>query len=243
MSHRKMLDKVQPKHLSRDRANRTHIHKRMDRMVRMGLIVPKVVFALPHLEQRARDGRLRLGTGGATIQHGQGIDGKTEAAHNLPRDLLIGGLQLRMRSFWEFAKRLKLHESVKAQVKMSSAVTVNVSEDVNYVDSQWEKTSLADDWTEYLQKCIHAHRSRGAAVLGAAIRAAELFKKQCQVSFGQADARIRELPRIKAHRAQTIKVLQTYHDGIDAYEPSVHLTRWWHIYQVPEYARAVNPQK
>ena len=142
-------------------------------MSMMGLIVPKMLKVAGILQRITTSLKLAenkdkddeddegpLGQQGASYQAGKGnFKKKTQAAHNLPRDLLIEG-----RPFWTYARDkhvLDAHSRVLVQIDYSAAATVTVPRESNYIDSRWEESGLVKDWLGYLRICIENAKKLG----------------------------------------------------------------------------------
>lgn len=124
----------------------THCHKRLLRIITLGLILRKIV-AKKKIEQA------EISFGRAKIQDGKGSRAeKTEAAHNLPRDVLLNGC-----STYEYADdpECDFHPRIKTIIRLSLTVTVIVKKEANYIDSQWENNGLLPIMSDYLNKCVN----------------------------------------------------------------------------------------
>jgi hypothetical protein len=112
-------------------------------MINMGIIIRKIV-------ERNNIKKPILTFGKAIIQDGQGskLFG-TEAAHNIPRDVLINN-----QSMWSYLEDRNFHPRIKKLIYLTAAATVIVKKEVNYIDSQWEKNGLLDVFGDYLEKCL-----------------------------------------------------------------------------------------
>lgn len=131
--------------LAGEAAVRSHVHKRMDRMSLMGLSVVRLI-------ELAGIKKPILSTQGATLQAGKGSRAEpgnhTDAAHNLPRDVVIvDGATGKAQSFWRWAENLRgVNPRIQKQLHYSSAATMTVWREANYLDSRWEQSALPDDW-------------------------------------------------------------------------------------------------
>jgi hypothetical protein len=99
-----------------------HCHKRIRIMITMGVILRKIV-------DRKKFTDLTIDFDGAKIQDGKGKKTiGTEAAHNLPRNVLLNG-----RSTWDYIHDIEcnFHERVRKQIYLLSASTVLVEREVS----------------------------------------------------------------------------------------------------------------
>src|SRR4051794_41151440 len=111
---RKHLTKTETK-LAGEAAIRAHAYKRMDRMTVMGL-------SLVRLKSLLQLKVCELSVAGASLQAGRGSrDDQTQAAHNLPRDVLVNG-----EPFWTYAGKLDAHPRIKLQMFYSPGATMTV---------------------------------------------------------------------------------------------------------------------
>lgn len=230
MANRKMRAKPDTR-LAGDAAVGSHAYKRMDRMTLMGLTLPKLV----QLGKIAPPWRLACQA--ASTQAGRGsAAGGTQAAHNLPRDLLLNG-----RPVWTYAHAPELmgaNARIKLQVDYAAAATVTVPREANYIDSRWEETSLVDRWLAYLTSCLTAVNGAPAAgLLPAGARAAAVaFKQDCHSTFAATMRRILDSDYYDAHAPALEAYFALYGDRINRYDPVARLDTLWRIYQRPPYA-------
>jgi len=229
VAHRKTRAKPSTK-LAGDAAVASHAYKRMDRMTLMGLTVPKLI-AVAKIQ-----GPVTLGCQGASYQAGRGSNQEgTQAAHNLPRDLLLNG-----RPIWTYAREdavLDTSARVKLQINYSSAATVNVPRESNYIDSRWEESALPDRWLDYLRACLANATKLGASgPLDKNIHSAALqFKDRCKATLADTIDRIVDGDYYDAHAEALESYFAIYTQQVDQYDPSARLARMWAIYQLPQY--------
>ena len=225
MAQRKLIAKPDTK-LVGDPAVASHANKRMERMTWVGLILPKLL-ALKGMQKP------KLSYAGASYQAGKGSRAEgTQAAHNLPRDILIND-----RPMWTYAEQLDAPSRIKLQVNYSSAATVTVPKEANHIDSTWERTSLPDDWLRYLNTCVDNAGALGKpGVLPAAIRqAAVLFKQRCGQTLGAAIERICASDYYDRHGPALEAYFPLYRTAVERFDPAARLEALWAIYQRPEY--------
>ncbi|HEY4188052.1 MAG TPA: hypothetical protein VGP07_23450 [Polyangia bacterium] len=207
-------------------AVRLHAYKRMDRMTLMGLSVPKLI-ALAHIPHP------QLSLTGATLQAGQGsrADG-TQAAHNLPRDLLING-----KSFWRYADTLEAHPRVKFQMFYGSAATMTVWSESNYLDSRWEESELPARWLVYLDGSVRSTTGvGGAGVLGLVTQLAGQLKSDAEATLATTIARVKTRDYFRGHEERMTDIVDIYQETVARYDPRASLERMWNIYQLEKYA-------
>ena len=215
----------QPTKLGGDLAVRSHAYKRIDRMTLMGLSLRKLI-TLGKLTQP-----VTLTCRAASLQAGRGSkELRTEAAHNLPRDLAVNG-----RSFWEWAKEVDVHPRIKLQLFYSSAATMNVAKECNYLDSRWEQWGLPSDWQMYLENCAKAAHVSGAGTLGDIATHAENFKGICEGRLSDVIQRIRERSYYKGKEAALETIFESYETAVSGYDPTSRLQHLWQIYELPKY--------
>jgi hypothetical protein len=222
---RKMIAK-KPTKLAGEAAIASHAWKRMDRMTVMGLTLRKLM-ELKNIQNPV------LTYAAASVQAGKGshkAEVKTDAAHNLPRDLVVNGTP-----FWQLADGVTAHARVKVQLTYSSAATMTVPRESNYLDSRWEQAGLPDDWLAYLRACAHTAGTGGGA-LGAIVALGRTFKQDCQHSLAQVIAEVRQRSYFKRHEDEMIAIFDIYTSAVGRYDPGPRLDRMWQIYQLPQYS-------
>jgi hypothetical protein len=231
MARRSKLSKL-PTNLAGDPAVASHAHKRIDRMVLMGLTLPKLIAVLK-ASQKLKE--VELSRAAASRQAGRGSrDDETEAAHNLPRDVLLNGTPI-----WRLALNpsLNMHDRVRVQMSYAAAATVTVPREANYIDSRWEETLLPDHWVAYLRICLANATGLGApGSLDPRINAAAGdLKQRCRSTFVETMERIRNSPYYDDHAAKLEDYFSIYEDRIDHYDPEPRLKNMWAIYQREKY--------
>jgi hypothetical protein len=203
----------------------SHAYKRMDRMTLMAVSLVKLM-SLVKLPRP-----LPLRAGGASLQAGSGSKAEgTQAAHNLPRDLLVNE-----RSFWSYADEVKAHPRVKLQIFYSSAATMTVSRRSNYLDSCWEKMGLGEEWVDYLRACTLDYTATGDGSLGAIVRHAEQFKQVCQAGLARTIAAMEERETYQKNQAELDPIIQIYEEVVAEYQPAPRLQTWWRILHNEKY--------
>jgi hypothetical protein len=213
-------------------ATRSHVYKRIDRMTLMGLSLLKLIAS-------TKMPRPQLKCGPATERAGKGTgvgmvgSGNTQAAHNLPRDLLLNG-----RSFWAYGELLDEHPRIKMQISYASAATMILPSEVNYVDSCWEKQGLPEAWLRYLDGVLD--RLSGldlsdGAMPGAVSKLAETFQGTCRATLTTTIASIRESDVYRRLPDKLDSIMATYQETLSSYQPVRRLESMWHIYQLEKY--------
>lgn len=220
---RRLLPKA-PTRLAGEAAIRSHAHKRMDRMTLTGLSLLKVL-SLAGLQ------RPKLALAGATLQAGKGVRAdRTEAAHNLPRDLLVDG-----RSFWTYASEIDAHPRIRLQIGYAAAATMTVRRECNFLDSAWERAGLPDDWLVYLEACVRDTSGLGAGTLGTVTVLAQRFKEACVARLAATADALVETEYYRHNEAWLAASIETYEDVVGRYDPAPRLERMWQIYQLGPY--------
>jgi hypothetical protein len=220
---RKHLTKAETS-LGGEPAIRAHAYKRMYRMTVMGL-------SLVRLKTLLGLKRVFLDLAGASLQAGRGSrEDQTQAAHNLPRDVLVNG-----EPFWTYARKLDAHPRIKLQMFYSSAATMTVRRESNYLDSCWEKDGLANDWLLYLRNCIDHSPAEGAGTLGMVTTEALRFKEVCRKRFTATVTSIRERGYFERNKAWLEPSIRIYEEEISGFAPAECLERMWLIYQLEKY--------
>src|SRR5271166_5984083 len=90
--------------------------------------------------------------GAATLQFGKGVRSEqTEAAHNLPCEVLISGVP-----FWKIlaCPILRMDPLLKATIERNFASTLVLPKYVNHVDSCWERGGLIEEYKTYVTKVM-----------------------------------------------------------------------------------------
>ena len=221
--------------LAGEAAVRSHIHKRMDRMALMGLSVVRLI-ELAGIKQPV------LSSQGATLQAGKGSRAEagnhTDAAHNLPRDVVIADAGTgKTRSFWQWAEDLRgVHPRIKLQLHYSSAATMTVWREANYLDSRWEQSELPSDWVAYLKDCVRSCVGTGGGTLGHVIVLANQFKRRCDATLAETIALVRQRAYFANHQQRLADIITVYEQVVAGYAPATRLEKMWHIYHSQTYA-------
>ncbi len=213
--------------LAGDPAIKSHAYKRMDRMTLMGLSLPKLI-DIAHITPAPPT----LECAGASLQAGKGSrDDRTEAAHNLPRDLLVNG-----KAFWSYADTLQVDPRIKLQMFYAPAATVTVSRASNYLDSCWEKMGLPDDWLTYLRKCVGETKGIAPGTLEIVTNHAGTFRHACEMRLEQTFEAIKTRDYYTRNEDEISNVYDIYQDVVAEYPPAARLQTLWSIYQLPRYS-------
>ena len=228
MARRTIRSKPSTK-LAGDPAVASYAYKRIDRMTLMGLTVPKLI-AVAKIPRP-----WMLACRAATYQAGRGSNAdQTQAAHNLPRDLLLNG-----RPVWSYARDedvLDTHARIKMQINYAAAATMTVPRESNYIDSRWEETRLPEDWLAYLRVCLDNSANLGTGPLDGNIRGAALiFKERCKSTLAETIDRILDGDYYEAHAEALESYFLLYKQRLDQYDPAARLASMWAIYQRPNY--------
>jgi hypothetical protein len=211
--------------LAGEAAVRSHAWKRMDRMTLMGLSLLKLV-------EVAKLRNPTLSMAGATLQAGSGsLADRTQAAHNLPRDLLINGV-----SFWSYADKVSVHPRVRMQLFYSSAATMTVWSEANYLDSRWEQNGLPEAWLAYLTGCLRSTNGTGGGTLGMVVDLASRLKADCQGTLAATIALVKQRSYFERHEERMADVVAIYDETVKSYTPRSRVEGMWHIYQRDKYA-------
>jgi len=137
--------------------------------------------------------------------------------------------------FWTYAERLNAHPRIKLQMFYSSAATMTVRRESNYLDSCWEKDGLANDWLLYLQACVGHSPSEGAGILAAVTTQAKDFKAVCIRRLAATVASIQQRGYFERNREWIEPTIRIYQDEVARFDPAVRLESMWHIYQLEKY--------
>jgi len=182
----------------------THCFKRLRVMINSGFIVRKII-------ERALLTEVILTFGKARIQDGRGTKQLgTEAAHNLPRDILING-----RSMWEYLEdpECNFHARLKKQIYLTSAATVIVEREANYVDSQWERNGLLDIFATYLYSCISV-KTDSENELELLLEAGKRLTEDCLETLGNTQTAIKERKAYLRKAEKLDKIFEAYGTAI-----------------------------
>ncbi len=202
-----------------------HCHKRLRITITLGLILRKIA-------EKKNITEAEINFEGAKIQDGKGNrEHRTEAAHNLPRDVLLNGY-----SIWTYVNdpECDFHERVKKQLYLTAASTVIVEKEVNYVDSQWEKNGLLEIYREYLIKCIGV-KINSENELQLLIEVASSFINGCKETLGKTKEKIESREIYKKKMKNLDEIFEKYYFVIDNFDYRKRIETLLSMYQLPQY--------
>jgi hypothetical protein len=202
-----------------------HCRKRLRISITLGLLLRKIA-------ERKNITEAVITFEGAKIQDGKGNkQHRTEAAHNLPRDVLLNG-----NSLWEFVNdpECNFHERVKKQIYLTAASTVIVKKEINYVDSQWENNGLLEIYHDYLCECMKSKidSENETEVLN---NAAKKFIDGCKKSLTETKEKIKNREPYKKNKENLDDIFEKYHFAIDNFNYRYRIETLLNIYQIPKY--------
>jgi len=203
----------------------THCFKRLRVMINSGFIVRKIV-------ERNQPAEVILTFGKAKIQDGRGTKQLgTEAAHNLPRDILINN-----RSMWAYLEDPEciFHARLKKQIYLTSAATVIVEKEANYIDSQWEKHGLLDIFSSYLYKCIEV-KTDSENEFERLSEAGKQLTEDCQETLNNTKLIIKERKTYQRKIEKLDKIFDTYNITIKEFDYGYFINSILSIYRLPQY--------
>jgi DNA repair exonuclease SbcCD nuclease subunit len=202
-----------------------HCHKRLRIAITLGLLLRKIA-------ERKKVTEAIITFEGAKIQDGKGNKRhSTEAAHNLPRNVLLNG-----NSIWEFVNdpECNFHERVKKQIYLTAASTVIVKKEINYVDSQWENNGLLDIYHDYLCECIKIKiDSEDEAEL--LVDTAKKFIGDCKKTLIETKEKIKNRETYKKKKEILDEIIEKYYFTIDNFNYRYRVELLLSIYQIPKY--------
>jgi len=202
-----------------------HCHKRIRIMLTMGLISRKIV-------EKKRIAEVKIDFNGAKIQDGRGSkDLRTEAAHNLPCNILINGY-----STWEYVNdpECNFHERIKKQLFLLSASTVIVLKGVNYIDSQWEKNGIIDVLIGYLYKCINI-KTDSENEIELLFEAGMNFINGCKITLEKTEEAIKNRKIYRNKKDILGKIFKKYNCVITNFNYKNTINNILGIYRLPQY--------
>jgi hypothetical protein len=194
-------------------------------MITMGVILRKIV-------DRKKITGVVIGFDGAKIQDGKGKKTiGTEAAHNLPRNVLLNG-----RPAWDYINDIEcnFHERVKKQIYLLSASTVLVEKEVNYVDSQWEAHGLLDVFREYLYGCTKIEIDQDNE-LELFVDAGGRLIAGCGETLNQTKEALKQKSLYKTKQEKFDGILTRYNNVIDTFPYSSIIERYLSVHRMPQY--------
>ena len=202
-----------------------HCFKRLRVMINSGFIVRKIVERKQLTEITLTFGKARIQDGRGTKQLG------TEAAHNLPRDILINN-----RSMWEYLEdtECNFHARLKNQIYLTSAATVIVEKGANYIDSQWERHGLLDIFAKYLHKCI-VIKTDSENEFELLSEAGKQLTVECQETLSNTKMIIKERKTYQCRAEKLDKIFETYNITIKEFDYSYFINSILGIYRLPQY--------
>ena len=202
-----------------------HCHKRIRITITLGLLLRKIV-------ERKNMTEMKISFEGAKIQDGKGKRlHKTEAAHNLPRDVLING-----HSIWEYVNdpECDFHERVKKQLYLTAASTVVVEREINYIDSQWENNGLLEIYTEYLYECIKV-KINSENEFEKLSEAGKKYINDCKETLNKTKEKMQNREIYKNQKEKFDDIFEKYYYAIDNFDYRERIKTLLEIYQLPQY--------
>jgi len=203
-----------------------HCFKRLRVIITLGLIIRKIT-------ENKNIREVKISFEGAKVQDGKGNKRrKTEAAHNLPRDILLNG-----RSFWDYIndQDCDFHPRVKKQIYLTAASTVVVEREINYLDSQWEKNGLLETCHEYFSECLEV-KIGSEDELEKLAEFGGKFIKGCKETLNKTKEKIEKLETYKKKKEKLDKAFEEYYCTIDDYNYRERIKTWLSIYKLPQYS-------
>ena len=202
-----------------------HCYKRLRIMITLGLIIRKII-------KKKKITEVILSFEGAKVQDGKGNKKLcTEAAHNLPRDVIINGI-----SMWKYIEdpECDFHNRVKKQIYLSAASTVIVKKEANYIDSQWEKSGLLDIFKDFLYDCsiIEINSDNELVLL---LQAANEFINGCKETLKKTEKNIEKRKYFISKKIEFDEIIKKYHEVINEYDYRERIKTWLNVYQLPQY--------
>jgi hypothetical protein len=202
-----------------------HCHKRIRVMITLGLLVRKIV-------EKKRLSEVIISFDGAKIQDGRGAQQiRTEAAHNIPRNVLVNG-----RSTWEYIDdpECGFHERIKKQIYLISAATVIVEKEINYIDSQWERNGILDVFLNYLYECIRVEIDTENE-MESLLEAGKKFIDGCKETLRKTQTLMREREVYRQKKETLDKIFERYNYMIENFNYGRAIESLLGVYRLPQY--------
>jgi len=169
---------------------------------------------------------------GAKIQDGKGNRHLgTEAAHNLPRNILINGC-----SIWEYANdpECNFHTRIKRQLFYSSASAVVVKREANYIDSQWELNGLVNVFIRYLNECVKIKIGEEDELKFLLLAGKNLIEG-CAVTLDITKNIIKERKTYQKKKSELDVIFDEYIIVIKEFDYTYFIEKWLNVYRLPKY--------
>jgi len=202
-----------------------HCHKRIRIMLTLGILSRKIV-------EKKKITEVNISFEGAKIQDGRGNRQiKTEAAHNIPRNVLINGT-----STWEYINdpECNFHERIKKQLFLLSASTVIVKREVNYLDSQWENNGILDVFANYMYECMKLKiDSENEQEL--LLEAGKNFIDGCKGTFNKTIKAIKTRKVYQNKKDILDEIFQKFYHTIEHFNYAHPIKIFLDIYSLPQY--------
>jgi hypothetical protein len=202
-----------------------HCHKRIRIMLTLGLFSRKII-------EKKKISEVKIDFEGAKIQDGKGTKQLgTEAAHNLPRNVLINGC-----STWEYINdpECNFHPRIKKQIYLTSASTVIVEKEINYIDSQWEKNGILEVFVNYLYDCIKI-KIDSKNELEPLFESGKKFLDGCKEALNKTKEVIKNHEIYKKKKEEIDKAFEKYNHVIETFNYSNTIETILSVYNLPQY--------
>jgi hypothetical protein len=203
----------------------THCHKRIRIMITLGLFSRKII-------EKKKITKVEIDFEGAKTQDGKGTKQLgTEAAHNLPRNVLINGY-----STWEYINdpKCNFHPRIKKQIYLTSASTVIVKKEINYIDSQWEKNGLLGIFANYIYDCIKI-KIDSKNELELLFESGKKLVDGCKETLNKTKEVIANHEVYKKKKEDIDKAFEKYNHVIDDFDYSNAIANILSVYKLPRY--------
>ena len=157
----------------------------------------------------------KIERGAATLQFGKGVRSEhTEAAHNLPCEVLVNGVP-----FWRILAypNLQMDSLLKATIERNFASALVLPRYVNYVDSCWEQGGLVDAYKAYVTRVMAL--PDGAVLTLELDRVAGEFRDACRRTFGCVSESLKHRQPFEKASDEIGTTLRIYSQYIKSYDP------------------------
>ena len=202
-----------------------HCYKRLRITITLGVLIRKIA-------EKKNIPETEINFEGAKIQDGKGNKQlRTEAAHNLPRDVLLNG-----RSIWDYINDpdCNFHERVKKQIYLTAASTMVVKREINYLDSQWENNGLLEIYHNYLSECLKV-KIDSENELEKLVESARKFINSCKEKLNKTQKTIENRETYKKKKEKLDKAFEVYYYTIDNFNYRQRIETLLSIYQLSQY--------